>query len=122
MSQLNVASGSGITFDTIKYPVINIKYSVKVDNTDTTDSDTAVGSKDSIDGRAENTFTFEGFKSSTVADIPTGTTKVCILRYGLLTYIGSASFQGLDVDGDIATGVAKVSYQGKFHGAVSASI
>ena len=122
MAQLNASSGSKITFDGTVYPVTNIKYSAKVDNTDITDSNTAVGFKESIDGRGEYTFTFDGYKDNSVSDIPTGTKKACILNYGAARYIGSASIQSIDVDGNVIDGVVKVSYAGKFHGAVSASL
>lgn len=122
MSKLNIASGSKVTFDSVIYPVTNLTYNVTHDNTDTTDSSTAVGFKESIDGRKESTFTFNAFKDGTASDIPTGETKACTLHFGTHRYIGSASIQDLGIDGDVVTGVVNVSYSGKFHGAVSASI
>ena len=122
MAQLNIASGSSVVLGGTTYPVTNIKVSFKVDNTDTTDSGTAVGYKESIDGRSDVSFTFDGYKSSTVADVPTGNKLPCRLNFGTVYYTGSASVQSVDVDGDVITGVAKVSYAAKFHGAVSSSI
>ena len=117
----NASSGSGVKLGSTTYPVDNIKLSVKVDNTDVTDSSTAVGFKDTIDGRAEWTFTFDGYKSSTTADIPTGVTTGCILYMGAATYSGSVSIQTMGQDANVVNGVIKSSYAGKFHGAVSSS-
>lgn len=122
MAKLSAASGSSIIYSGSTYPVTNIKVSQKTDNTDVTDSSTATGYKESLDGRKETTFTFDGYKDGSVYDITTGVKYPAIVNIGGMKYIGTASIQDSDVDADVITGVVKTSYAGKFHGAVSQSL
>lgn len=122
MSKLNAASGSNVIFSGSTYPVTNLKVSKKTDNTDVTDSSTADGFKESLDGRIEYTFTFDGYKDGSVYDIVTGIKAPISINIGTMKYIGTASIQDLDVDAEVITGVVKTSYAGKFHGTVSQSL
>lgn len=114
-------TASKMIFDGTTYYVTDLTYGQTANRVDVTDTGTAGDGTEWVYGRKERTISVDAWKDS-ATNLPTlATKKACTLAFEGNLFVGSASFESVEIAASIDTGV-KFSLSGVFEGSVSSSL
>lgn len=114
-------TGSKMIYDGTTYYVTDLSYDEKADKVDVTDTGTSGDGKEYVYTRSERTISVDLWKDSATLVPAIKTLKACTLQFEGNKWIGSASFDGFNVSGQINNAV-KLTLNGTFQGSISQSL
>lgn len=114
-------TGSAIVFDGTTYYLTDLTYGQTANRIDVTDTGTSGDGTEFVYGRVERTISVDMWKDSASAGPSLKTKKACTIKFENNLYIGSASFESVEIAGSIDTGI-KMTLAGVFEGSVSSSL